>query len=67
MTIRDGSSGKVLLSASTWGLRRHHWRLRDHTGALVLDVYLSRMLWRFKRHGKGAWRGVEGRSAWVHA
>ena len=111
--LRDGSSGNVLLTAQAWGLRRRHWQLRDHKGAvegsclyvqgnrracccraaaykcgrrvaggrqaqgdstplqlcsfsflitlrrlasgeLVMDVYLRRMLWRFRRHGKGA-------------
>ncbi|PRW39066.1 Tripeptidyl-peptidase 2 isoform A [Chlorella sorokiniana] len=51
--LRDGSSGNVLLTAQAWGLRRRHWQLRDHNGDVVLDVYLRRMLWRFRRHGKG--------------
>lgn len=55
--LRDGSSGNVLLTAHAWGLRRRSWRLQDHNGDPVMDVHLSRMLWRFKRHGKGAPQG----------
>lgn len=36
-------------------------------GDLVMDVYLRRMLWRFRRHGKGAWVHGRGGGAYVWA
>lgn len=64
--LRDGGSGKVLLTARASTVRqRRRWTIFDGKGRVAMDVCISRIWWHRKAHGEGAYFSQKSEGVYI--